>query len=175
MPKGMCLIQTDIIRFATRNAITGENPDKNISRVSFKVTATYPAKDDPTKLDTLSFERNNQGEDDLAWLGILGMLYYFDGDTSYQTDLVIEGVAVKPAKVNELEVRLKKFEVKAVFVGHSKGPELALDSAKLKTEAEKSGYPYLDRVNYEGDEQAEAEAIAAALSFQYAKSRQRQR
>jgi hypothetical protein len=147
--RNFILIQTDLIRWATRNAITGENPDKHIQRITFKGTATYQLANDPKIQSNIPIERNDMGEDDLAWLGVVGMINAYDNTPNISADILVEGVAAKPAEIDKLKSKLKNFEIKnPVFLGYSDGPDGLASSEALKKEVEKFGFKYFDRTTH---------------------------
>lgn len=137
-------IKTDYIRAAIRHVLVGEVPRKDINRVTFCGIATYQETDRPKNEGTVPIGRIDQGEDDLAWLGVLGLLLQiYDGKG---VDVLVEGVAITPERVYELQPKLKKLQIKnPAFIGYSNGPEEPKHTEELKKQAEQFGYGYFDR------------------------------
>ena len=155
--RNMIFIQTDLIRSATRNASTGENPDKHIQQVTFKGVATYQSANDPKIKSSMSIERNDMGEDDFAWLGVVGMIHAYDNAPNISMDILVEGVAVKPIGVDKLKATLKNMEIKnPVFIGYSNGPDGPVATEILKKETERFGFQYFDRARHPLEEQNKA-------------------
>ncbi len=55
------------------------------------------------------------GEDDLAWIGAVGII-----KRCYPYNIVIEGVPIKPQRVRALQDSEPEIKIKAAFIGHSK-------------------------------------------------------
>jgi 2-phosphoglycerate kinase len=106
-------ISTDRIGPIIRNVLVGDMAE-NVHTVTFKTTVTY-ARPGEVKIYTKEFSRHDQSEDDLAWIGVVGLLEnYFDRQSG--PDVLIEGVAITPQRVHDL--KLDHFDIRAAFVGY---------------------------------------------------------
>lgn len=56
-----------------------------------------------------------EGVDTLAWFGTLGLIQFF---SRQQEDALIEGIAIPPTGIRDLELQDSNLKVRAAFVGH---------------------------------------------------------
>ena len=61
--------------------------------------------------------RQAKGEDAPAWIGTIGLIKFLNFN---QSDALIEGVAITPEGVRDLEYEDPSLKIKAAFVGYSK-------------------------------------------------------
>ena len=60
------------------------------------------------------------GEDTLAWIGTIGLIRLLDHQ---RKDALIEGIAIPPTGVRNLELQDQNLKVRAAFVGYTKRME----------------------------------------------------
>jgi len=121
--KSIIILPTDAIRSAIRYVLMGDVPISP-GKVNFKGTTTYG-------LDQIwPFERNDQSEDDLAWLGVFALIRKYDRLNAY--DVLFEGVAITPKVISEL--KLENLDVKVVFIGYNNESHIGSILAHAKKE-----------------------------------------
>lgn len=111
--KHLIPISTDGIRAAMRKILIGES-HVSVDHIEFKGNATFrrPGSLKPHKI---SFARKSKNEEDLAWIGVAGLIERYDARNV--ADILIEGIAVTPGRVHSL--KLKNLKVRAAFVVYS--------------------------------------------------------
>jgi 2-phosphoglycerate kinase len=107
----MMAVSSDAIRSAIRNALIDE-PYVSVDNLDFSGNATFrrPGSLAP---HTKIFSKNIQDEEELAWAGVVGLIDHYSRRND--TDLIIEGIAITPERVNKLKT--DRLVVKAAFVG----------------------------------------------------------
>lgn len=126
--KHLIIISTDVIRTGIKDLLIGEL--KGYPRkIGFKSVVTFQEQGS-LKLRKKTFARTALSEDDLAWIGMQGIIQTYDRPG--KSDLLIEGIAITPERIHAL--KLKSFIVKAVFVGYSDPSHVAsiLDYSQKK-------------------------------------------
>jgi 2-phosphoglycerate kinase len=109
----MITIQADAIRAGIRKALIGESR-VTIEKLHIATRATF-RRPGNLKLHTVNRIQNPKSEDDFSWLGILGLIEGYDRKNT--TDVIIEGIAVKPKRVHGL--KLKNLKIRAAFIGYN--------------------------------------------------------
>lgn len=111
--KDLIVVSTDGIRAAMRKILIGKS-HVSVDRIEFHGKATFrrPGNLEPR---TVTFRRTSRHEDDLAWIGVTGLIERFDYRNN--TDVLIEGIAVTPERVHRL--KLKNLKIRAVFIGYN--------------------------------------------------------
>lgn len=122
------LISTDTIRAGIKNLLIGELKGYP-KKIGFKSTVAF-LEQGSLKLRKKTFARSALSEDDLAWIGMQGIIQAYDRPD--KSDLLIEGIAITPERIHAL--KLKSFIVKAAFIGYSDPSHVAsiLDYSQKK-------------------------------------------
>jgi 2-phosphoglycerate kinase len=111
--KHLVVIPTDAIRAALRKVLIGESR-VSVERISFRSAATYRRPGSLRKRRIVRV-RKTKREDDLAWIGVRGLIETYDRKN--MVDVLLEGIAITPERIGRL--KLKNLKVRAVFLGYS--------------------------------------------------------
>ena len=111
--KHLVPISTDGIRAAMRKILIGES-HVSVDQIEFHGKATF-RRPGNLKQHKISFARKSKNEDDLAWIGVVGLIERYDYRNF--TDILIEGIAVTPERVHKL--KLKNLKIRAAFIGYN--------------------------------------------------------
>ena len=111
-------IQSDAIRAGLRKVLIGES-HVNVRKIHMKASGTFQRPGD-LKMHKINHVIDTKDEDELAWIGITGLLETYDRNN--RADVIIEGIAITPERLHAL--KLKNLKVRAVFIGYNNDSQL---------------------------------------------------
>jgi 2-phosphoglycerate kinase len=126
--KHLVVIQSDAIRAGIRKVLIDESY-VNIDEVSFKGKARFRRPGD-LRTHEVAFARTRMTDDELTWIGILGLLEGYDRKNRF--DVLVEGIVVTPEQIHRL--KLKNLVTRAAFIGYTNESHLASILAYPKKE-----------------------------------------
>jgi 2-phosphoglycerate kinase len=106
-------IQSDAIRAALRKVLIGES-HVSVRKLHINARAAFQRPGNLT-MHTVNHVVDTKDEDELAWIGIIGILETYDRTNS--ADVIVEGIAVTPERLHAL--KLKNLAVRAAFIGYN--------------------------------------------------------
>jgi adenylate kinase family enzyme len=119
--KHLVVISSDAIRAGIRKVL--------IDEVSFKGKAKFRRPGD-LRTHEIAFTRARMTDDELAWIGVIGLLEGYDRKN--RVDVLVEGIVVTPEQVHRL--KLKNLVTRAAFIGYTNESHLASILAYSKKE-----------------------------------------